>query len=60
MTQIKKIISFLQKTGLSMLDSMIEARQRQVEAYLARSVDLADLERRQREIQKAGIGQLKY
>ena len=60
MTQIKKIISCLQKTGLSMLDNMIEARQRQVEAYLARSVDLADLERRQREIQKAGIGQLKY
>jgi hypothetical protein len=60
MTQIKKILSFLQKMGLSMLDSMIEARQRQVEAYLARSVDLADLERRQREIQKAGIGQLKY
>jgi hypothetical protein len=43
-----------------MLDSMIDARQRQVEAYLARSVDLADLERRQREVQKAGIGQLKY
>ena len=60
MTQIKKILSFLQKMGLSMFDSMIEARQRQVEAYLARSVDLADLERRQREIQKAGIGQLKY
>ena len=60
MTQIKKILSFLQKTTLSMLDSMIETRQRQVEAYLARSVDLADLERRQREIQKAGIGQLKY
>lgn len=60
MTQIKKILSFFQKVGLSMLDSMIEARQRQVEAYLARSVDLADLERRQREIQKAGIGQLKY
>ena len=60
MTQIKKILSFLQKMGLSMLDSMIEARQRQVEAYLARSVDLADLERRQREIQKAGVGQLKY
>ena len=60
MTQIKKILSFFQKMGLSMLDSMIGARQRQVEAYLARSVDLADLERRQREIQKAGIGQLKY
>ena len=60
MTQIKKILSFLQKMGLSMLDSIIEGRQRQVEAYLARSVDLADLERRQREIQKAGIGQLKY
>mgnify|MGYP002631587098 FL=1 len=60
MTQIKKILSFLQKMGLSMLDSMIEARQRQVEDYLARSVDLADLERRQREIQKAGVGQLKY
>jgi len=60
MTLIKKILSFLQKTALSMLDSIIEARQRQVEAYLARSVDLADLERRQREIQKAGIGQLKY
>jgi hypothetical protein len=60
MTQIKKILSFFQKMGLSMLDSMVEARQRQVEAYLARSVDLADLERRQREIQKAGIGQLKY
>ena len=60
MTQIKKILSFFQKVGLSMLDSMIEARQRQVEAYLARSVDLADLERRQREIQKAGVGQLKY
>lgn len=60
MTQIKKILSFFQKMGLSMLDSMIDARQRQVEAYLARSVDLADLERRQREIQKAGIGQLKY
>ena len=60
MTQIKKILSFLQKMGLSMLDSMIEARQRQVEAYLARSVDLADLERRQREIQKAGVGQLRY
>lgn len=60
MTQIKKILSFFQKMGLSMIDSMIEARQRQVEAYLARSVDLADLERRQREIQKAGIGQLKY
>ena len=60
MTQIKKILSFFQKMGLSMLDSIIEGRQRQVEAYLARSVDLADLERRQREIQKAGIGQLKY
>ena len=60
MTQIKKILSFFQKMGLSMLDSMIGARQRQVEAYLARSVDLADLERRQREIQKTGIGQLKY
>ena len=60
MTQIKKILSFFQKMGLSMLDSMIEARQRQVEAYLARSVDLADLERRQREIQKPGIGQMKY
>jgi hypothetical protein len=60
MTQIKKILSFFQKMGLSMLDSMIEARQRQVEAYLARSVDLVDLERRQREIQKAGVGQLKY
>lgn len=60
MTQIKKILSFFQKMGLSMLDSMIEARQRQVEAYLARSVDLADLERRQREIQKAGVGQLRY
>jgi hypothetical protein len=60
MTQIKKILSFFQKMGLSMLDSMIKARQRQVEAYLARSVDLADLERRQREIQKAGVGQLKY
>ena len=60
MTQIKKILSFLQKMGLSMLDSIIEARQRQVEAYLARSVDLAYLERRQREIQKAGIGQFKY
>ena len=60
MTLIKKILSFLQKMGLSMLDSMIEARQRQVEAYLARSVDLVDLERRQREIQKPGIGQMKY
>ena len=60
MTQIKKILSFFQKMGLSMLDSMIGARQRQVEAYLARSVDLADLERRQREIQKAGVGQLRY
>ena len=60
MTQIKKILSFFQKMGLSMLDSMIEARQRQVEAYLARSVDLADLERRQREIQKAGVCQLRY
>ena len=60
MTQIKTLLNSLKKTALSMLDSMIEARQRQVEAYLARSVDLADLERRQREIQKAGIGQLKY
>jgi hypothetical protein len=60
MTQIKTLLNSLKKTALSMLDSMIEARQRQVEAYLARSVDLADLERRQREIQKSGIGQLKY
>ena len=60
MTQIKTLLNSLKKTALSMLDSMIEARQRQVEAYLARSVDLADLERRQREIQKAGVGQLKY
>jgi hypothetical protein len=60
MTQIKTLLNSLKKTALSMLDSMIEGRQRQVEAYLARSVDLADLERRQREIQKSGIGQLKY
>lgn len=60
MTLIKTLLNSLKKTALSMLDSMIEARQRQVEAYLARSVDLADLERRQREIQKSGIGQLKY
>lgn len=60
MTLIKTLLNSLKKTALSMLDSMIEARQRQVEAYLARSVDLVDLERRQREIQKSGIGQLKY
>jgi len=39
----------------SLIDSIIQVRQKQVEAYLARSVDLADLERRMREISKPGI-----
>lgn len=55
MTQIKKILSYLKKAIDSLFDSMIQARQKQVEAYLARSTDLVDLERRMKEIQKDGI-----
>ena len=60
MTQIKTLLNSLQKAATYVLECMAESRQRQVQAYLANSVDLADLERRQREIQKSGIGQLKY
>jgi len=60
MTQIKTLLNSLKKTATYVLECMVESRQRQVQAYLANSVDLADLERRQREIQKSGIGQLKY
>jgi hypothetical protein len=56
MTHIKKILSFFQKALSNFLEGIIQARQRQVEAYLARSVDLADLERRMKEVQKDGIG----
>ena len=38
-----------------MFEGLIQARQKQVEAYLARSVDLADLERRMKEVSKEGI-----
>ena len=55
MTQIKAILSYFQKAFETLLESMIQARQKQVEAYLARSVDLADLERRMKEVSKEGI-----
>ena len=55
MTQIKNLLSYLQKMLSNFIDNMVQARQKQVEAYLARSVDLADLERRMREISKPGI-----
>lgn len=55
MTQIKNLLSYLQKMLSNLIDSIVQVRQKQVEAYLARSVDLADLERRMREISKPGI-----
>lgn len=55
MTQIKKILSYLQKAIDSLFNNMIQSRQKQVEAYLARSTDLVDLERRMKEVQKDGI-----
>ena len=56
MTHIKKILSFFQNAINNLFEGMIQARQKQVEAYLARSTDLVDLERRMKEIQKDGIG----
>jgi len=55
MTQIKAILSFFQRGLNNLLEGLIQARQKQVEAYLARSVDLADLERRMKEVSKEGI-----
>ena len=55
MTQIKATLSFFQRGLNNMLEGLIQARQKQVEAYLARSVDLADLERRMKEVSKEGI-----
>jgi hypothetical protein len=55
MTQIKAILSFFQRGLNNMFEGLIQARQKQVEAYLARSVDLADLERRMKEVSKEGI-----
>ena len=55
MTHIKTILSFFQKALSNLLEGIVQARQKQVEAYLARSVDLADLERRMKEISKEGI-----
>ena len=52
MTQIKTFFSFLLKALSNLFDGMIETRQKQVEAYLARSIDMADFERRMKEIQK--------
>lgn len=36
---------------------MVQARQQQVNAYLAKSYDLADLERRMKEIERNGVPQ---
>ena len=55
MTHIKKTLSFFQKALSNLLEGIVQARQKQVEAYLARSVDLADLERRMKEVSKEGI-----
>jgi len=55
MTHIKIILSFFQRGLNNLLEGLIQARQKQVEAYLARSVDLADLERRMKEVSKEGI-----
>ena len=55
MTQIKATLSFFQRGLNYMFEGLIQARQKQVEAYLARSVDLADLERRMKEVSKEGI-----
>ena len=55
MTHIKTILSFFQRGLNNLLEGLIQARQKQVEAYLARSVDLADLERRMKEVSKEGI-----
>ena len=55
MTQIKATLSFFQRGLNNMFEGLIQARQKQVEAYLARSVDLADLERRMKEVYKEGI-----
>lgn len=57
MTHIKKILSYLQNKFSGSLDALVQARQAQVNAYLARSYDLADLERRMREIERNGISQ---
>ena len=45
----------LKSTLTCALEGLVQARQKQVEAYLARSVDLADLERRMKEVSKEGI-----
>ena len=60
MTQIKTILNFFQKGLNNLFESMVQTRQRQVEAYLARSVDLADLERRMKEVEKGGSVHQKY
>ena len=54
MTLFKRILNSFKNILTASLDSMIEARQRQVEIYLSHSVDLADLERRMKEIQHHG------
>ena len=55
MTIIKSIFNFFQQGLNDLFEGLIQARQKQVEAYLARSVDLADLERRMKEVSKEGI-----
>ena len=39
------------------MENLVQARQQQVNAYLAKSYDLADLERRMKEIERNGIPQ---
>ena len=60
MTIIKSIFNFFQQGLNDLFEGMIQTRQRQVEAYLARAVDLADLERRMKEVQKGGSVHQKY
>ena len=60
MTQMKSILNFFLKALDNLLEGIIQTRQLQVEAYLARSVDLADLERRMKEVQKGGSAHQKY
>jgi hypothetical protein len=60
MTQLKTLLNSLQKAATYVLECMVESRQRQVQAYLARSVDMADLEKRMRETNRIGVHTPRY
>ena len=54
-TLLYSFLKMLKSALTCTLEGLVQARQKQVEAYLARSVDLADLERRMKEVSKEGI-----